>query len=35
MSPAAVLSREARMTLWRSLQTFTVTRIVSALVLLL
>ncbi|WP_027866615.1 two-component system sensor histidine kinase NtrB [Massilia alkalitolerans] len=35
MSPAAVLSREARMTLWRSLQTFTVTRIVIALVLLL
>lgn len=35
MSPAAVLSREARTTLWRSLQTFTITRIVIALVLLL
>ncbi|KFI05877.1 nitrogen regulation protein NR(II) [Massilia sp. BSC265] len=35
MSPAAVLSPEARSTLWRSLQTFTVTRIVIALVLLL
>ncbi len=35
MAPQAVLSREARTTLWRSLQTFTVTRIVIALVLLL
>ena len=35
MSPGAVLSREARTTLWRSLQTFTVTRILIALVLLL
>lgn len=35
MPPLQVLSREARTTLWRSLQTFTVTRIVIALVLLL
>ncbi len=35
MSPLQVLSREARTTLWRSLQTFTLTRIVIALVLLL
>jgi two-component system sensor histidine kinase PilS (NtrC family) len=34
MSPTASLSREARATLWRSLQTLTVTRIVIALVLL-
>jgi two-component system sensor histidine kinase PilS (NtrC family) len=33
--PKAALSREARTTLWRSLQTFTVTRVVIALVLLL
>ncbi|RZA32707.1 MAG: PAS domain-containing protein [Lysobacteraceae bacterium] len=33
--PRAALSREARTALWRSLQTFTVTRIVIALVLLL
>lgn len=35
MAPQAVLSREARATLWRTLQTLTVTRIVIALVLLL
>ncbi len=35
MSPGPRLSREARTTLWRSLQTFTITRIVIALVLLL
>ncbi|SFD18690.1 sensor histidine kinase [Massilia yuzhufengensis] len=35
MPPRPVLSREARATLWRSLQTFTITRIVIALVLLL
>ncbi|QOY93983.1 PAS domain-containing protein [Massilia sp. UMI-21] len=35
LAPRAALSREARTTLWRSLQTFTVTRIVIALVLLL
>jgi two-component system sensor histidine kinase PilS (NtrC family) len=35
MPTQAALSREARKTLWRSLQTFTVTRIVIALVLLL
>ena len=35
MTNRAALSRQARTTLWRSLQTFTVTRIVIALVLLL
>ena len=35
MAPRPALSREARTTLWRSLQTFDVTRIVIALVLLL
>jgi len=35
VSSRAALSRQARTTLWRSLQTFTVTRIVIALVLLL
>ena len=35
VSRQAALPRQARMTMWRSLQTFTVTRIVIALVLLL
>lgn len=35
MAPRQAISREARSTLWRSLQTFNVTRIVIALVLML